>query len=128
MSKIADGLLYSESHEWVKMENGIATVGITDFAQKSMGNIVYVDMPEPDDEVSQNEEFGAVESVKAASDLYSPVSGVVTEVNEALDDEPGLLNKDAYANWIIKVKISKPAELETLMDAAAYTDFLAKEA
>ncbi len=128
MSKIADGLLYSESHEWVKMENGIATVGITDFAQKSMGNIVYVDMPEPDDEVSQNEEFGAVESVKAASDLYSPVSGVVTEVNEALDDEPGLLNKDAYANWIIKVKISEPAELETLMDAAAYTDFLAKEA
>ena len=80
MSKIADGLLYSESHEWVKMENGIATVGITDFAQKSMGNIVYVDMPEPDDEVSQNEEFGAVESVKAASDLYSPVSGIVTEV------------------------------------------------
>lgn len=128
MSKIADGLLYSESHEWVKMENGIATVGITDFAQKSMGNIVYVDMPEPDDEVSQNEEFGAVESVKAASDLYSPVSGVVTEVNEALDDEPGLLNKDAYANWIIKVKISEPAELETLMDAAAYADFLAKEA
>lgn len=128
MSKITDGLLYSESHEWVKMENGIATVGITDFAQKSMGNIVYVDMPEPDDEVSQNEEFGAVESVKAASDLYSPVSGVVTEVNEALDDEPGLLNKDAYANWIIKVKISEPAELETLMDAAAYTDFLAKEA
>lgn len=128
MSKIADGLLYSESHEWVKMENGIATVGITDFAQKSMGNIVYVDMPEPDDEVSQNEEFGAVESVKAASDLYSPVSGVVTEVNEALDDEPGLLNKDAYANWIIKVKISEPAELEMLMDAAAYTDFLAKEA
>lgn len=128
MSKIADGLLYSESHEWVKMENGIATVGITDFAQKSMGNIVYVDMPEPDDEVSQNEEFGAVESVKAASDLYSPVSGIVTEVNEALDDEPGLLNKDAYANWIIKVKISEPAELETLMDAAAYADFLAKEA
>ena len=128
MSKIADGLLYSESHEWVKMENVIATVGITDFAQKSMGNIVYVDMPEPDDEVSQNEEFGAVESVKAASDLYSPVSGVVTEVNEALDDEPGLLNKDAYANWIIKVKISEPAELETLMDAAAYADFLAKEA
>lgn len=128
MSKIADGLLYSESHEWVKMENGIATVGITDFAQKSMGNIVYVDMPEPDDEVSQNEEFGAVESVKAASDLYSPVSGVVTEVNEALDDEPGLLNKDAYANWIIKVKISEPAELEMLMDAAAYADFLAKEA
>ena len=128
MSKIADGLLYSESHEWVKMENGIATVGITDFAQKSMGNIVYVDMPEPDDEVSQNEEFGAVESVKAASDLYSPISGIVTEVNEALDDEPGLLNKDAYANWIIKVKISEPAELETLMDAAAYTDFLAKEA
>ena len=128
MSKIVEGLLYSGSHEWVMVEGETAVIGITDFAQKSMGNIVYVDMPEPDDEVSQNEEFGAVESVKAASDLYSPVSGVVTEVNEALDDEPGLLNKDAYANWIIKVKISEPAELETLMDAAAYTDFLAKEA
>ena len=128
MSKIADGLLYSESHEWVKMENGIATVGITDFAQKSMGNIVYVDMPEEDDEVSQNEEFGALESVKAASDLYAPVSGTVTETNSELDDEPGLLNSDPYSNWIIKVRMSDPAETEALMDAAAYEAFLAAQA
>ena len=123
MSKIADGLLYSESHEWVKMENGIATVGITDFAQKSMGNIVYVDMPEEDDEVSAGEEFGAVESVKAASDLISPVSGTVVEVNEALNDQPELLNQDAFANWIIKVELSDSTELDSLMDAKAYAEY-----
>ena len=128
MSRILEGLLYSESHEWVKTDGGIATVGITDFAQKSMGNIVYVDMPEEDDEVSQDEEFGAVESVKAASDLYSPVSGVVVGRNSALDDEPGLLNSDPYANWIIKVRMTDPSETGNLMDAAAYTAFLAKPA
>ena len=120
MSRIMDGLLYSESHEWVKVDGDTATIGITDFAQKSMGNIVYVDMPEEDDEVSQNEEFGALESVKAASDLYAPVSGTVTETNSELDDEPGLLNSDPYSNWIIKVRMSDPAETEALMDAAAY--------
>ena len=123
-----DGLLYSESHEWVKVDGDTATIGITDFAQKSMGNIVYVDMPEEDDEVSQNEEFGALESVKAASDLYAPVSGTVTETNSELDDEPGLLNSDPYSNWIIKVRMSDPAETETLMDAAAYEAFLAAQA
>lgn len=123
-----DGLLYSESHEWVKVDGDTATIGITDFAQKSMGNIVYVDMPEEDDEVSQNEEFGALESVKAASDLYAPVSGTVTETNSELDDEPGLLNSDPYSNWIIKVRMSDPAETEALMDAAAYEAFLAAQA
>lgn len=123
-----DGLLYSESHEWVKVDGNTATIGITDFAQKSMGNIVYVDMPEEDDEVSQNEEFGALESVKAASDLYAPVSGTVTETNSELDDEPGLLNSDPYSNWIIKVRMSDPAETEALMDAAAYEAFLAAQA
>ena len=122
-----DGLLYSESHEWVKVDGDTATIGITDFAQKSMGNIVYVDMPEEDDEVSQNEEFGALESVKAASDLYAPVSGTVTETNSELDDEPGLLNSDPYSNWIIKVRMSDPAETEALMDAAAYEAFLAAQ-
>ncbi len=125
---IMDGLLYSESHEWVKVDGDTATIGITDFAQKSMGNIVYVDMPEEDDEVSQNEEFGALESVKAASDLYAPVSGTVTETNSELDDEPGLLNSDPYSNWIIKVRMSDPAETEALMDAAAYEAFLAAQA
>lgn len=127
MSKIIEGLLYSRSHEWVKVEDGIAVIGITDFAQKSMGNIVYVDMPEEDDEVTRDEEFGAVESVKAASDLYSPVSGVVVEHNADLDDEPGLINKDAYASWIIKVRMSDPSETEELMDAAAYTGFLSSQ-
>lgn len=120
MAKVIEGLLYSESHEWVKLEDGIAVIGITDYAQHAMGDLSYVDMPEVDDEVEKGEEFGAVESVKAASDLYSPVSGVVVEVNEELEDAPELLNEDAFANWIIKVQMSDEAELEELMDAAAY--------
>lgn len=120
MSKVIEGLLYSESHEWVKVEDGIAVIGITDYAQHAMGDLSYVDMPEVDDEVEKGEEFGAVESVKAASDLYSPVSGIVVEVNEELEDAPELLNEDAFANWIIKVQMSDEAELEELMDAAAY--------
>ena len=120
MSKVIEGLLYSESHEWVKVEDGIAVIGITDYAQHAMGDLSYVDMPEVDDEVEKGEEFGAVESVKAASDLYSPVSGVVVAVNEELEDAPELLNEDAFANWIIKVQMSDEAELEELMDAAAY--------
>jgi len=120
MSKVIEGLLYSESHEWVKLEDGIAVIGITDYAQHAMGDLSYVDMPEVDDEVEKGEEFGAVESVKAASDLYSPVSGVVVAVNEELEDAPELLNEDAFANWIIKVQMSDEAELEELMDAAAY--------
>ncbi len=120
MSKVIEGLLYSESHEWVKVEDGIAVIGITDYAQHAMGDLSYVDMPEVDDEVEKGEEFGAVESVKAASDLYSPVSGVVVEVNEELEDAPELLNEDAFAHWIIKVQMSDEAELEELMDAAAY--------
>ncbi|MBR3451353.1 MAG: glycine cleavage system protein GcvH [Muribaculaceae bacterium] len=120
MSKIIDGLYYSESHEYVKVEGDFGFIGITDYAQHELGNVVYVDMPEVDDEVSAGEEFGAVESVKAASDLMCPVSGTVVEVNEALEDEPGLINKDAFENWIIKVELSDKSELENLMDAAAY--------
>ena len=120
MSKIIDGLYYSESHEYVKVEGDFGFIGITDYAQHELGNVVYVDMPEVDDEVTAGEEFGAVESVKAASDLMSPVSGTVVEVNEALEDEPGLINKDAFENWIIKVELSDMSELDSLMDAAAY--------
>ena len=120
MSKIVEGLKYSESHEWVKVEDGIAVIGVTDFAQQEMGDITYVDMPDVDDEVVAGEEFGALESVKAASDLFSPVSGKVVAVNEALDDTPELVNEDAFANWIIKVEMSDPSELDALMDAAAY--------
>ena len=120
MSKVLDTLRYADSHEWVKLEGDIATVGISDYAQHALGNIVYVDMPEVGDEVTAGEEFGAVESVKAASDLMSPVSGEVVEINGALEDAPELINQDAYANWIMKVKVSDPSEIDALMDAAAY--------
>jgi len=126
MAKVIEGLYYSESHEFVRIEGEFGYIGITDYAQNALGNVVYVDMPEVDDEVEAGEEFGAVESVKAASDLNSPVSGIVVEVNEALEDEPELINKDAYENWIIKVKISDASELDNLMDAAAYTAFCEK--
>ncbi len=124
MSKIIEGLYYSESHEYVKVEGNVGFIGITDYAQHELGNVVYVDMPEVDDEVTQGEEFGAVESVKAASDLMSPVSGTVVEINEALEDEPGLVNQDAFENWIIKVEISDAAELDNLMNAEAYKAFI----
>lgn len=127
MAKTIEGLFYSESHEWVKVDGETAIIGISDHAQQAMGNIVYVDMPEEEDEVTAAEDFGAVESVKAASDLISPVSGVVVEVNEALADAPELLNKDAYENWIIKVKMDDPEELKNLMDAAAYEKFCENE-
>lgn len=120
MSKVIEGLHYAESHEWVKVEGDIATVGISDYAQHALGNIVYVDMPEVGDEVEAGEDFGAVESVKAASDLISPVSGEVVEINEELEDTPEAINADAYSTWIIKVKMSDPAEVEALLDAAAY--------
>ena len=127
MSAVLNGLYYSESHEWVKVEGNIAIVGITDYAQHALGNIVYVDMPEVDDEVAKEEDFGAVESTKAASDLISPVSGTVVEINEALEDSPELINENAFENWIMKVEMSDAAELEGLMDAAAYEAFCANE-
>lgn len=120
MSKIIEGLLYSDSHEWVKVDGDIAVIGVSDFAQSEMGDITYVDMPEVDDEVAKGDDFGALESVKASSELYSPVSGVVVEVNEALEDAPELVNEDAYAAWIIKVRMSDKGELDSLMDAASY--------
>lgn len=123
MAKFEKGLYYSESHEYVRVEGNYGYIGITDYAQQALGNVVYVDMPEVDDEVEAGEEFGAVESVKAASDLNSPVSGVVIEVNEALEDEPELLNKDAFGNWIIKIQFSDKSELDRLMDAKAYEAF-----
>ena len=127
MAKVIEGLYYSESHEYVRVEGEYGYVGITDYAQHALGNVVYVDMPEVDDEVEAGEDFGAVESVKAASDLISPVSGTVVEVNEALEDAPELLNQDAFENWIIKVKLSDKAELDNLMDAAAYEEHCKNE-
>ena len=126
MAKVIEGLYYSESHEYVRVEGDYGFIGITDYAQNALGNVVYVDMPEVDDEVTAGEEFGAVESVKAASDLYSPVSGTVVEINEALEDEPELINQDAFENWIIKVELSDKSELNSLMDAQAYANFCEK--
>ena len=123
MAKVIEGLYYSESHEYVKVDGDFGFIGITDYAQNALGNVVYVDMPEVDDEVTAGEEFGAVESVKAASDLISPVSGTVVEINEALEDQPELVNEDAYANWIIKVELIDKGDLDNLMDAAAYEEF-----
>lgn len=126
MAKVIEGLYYSESHEYVKVDGNYGYIGITDYAQNALGNVVYVDMPEVEDEIEAGEEFGAVESVKAASDLNSPISGKVVEVNDKLEDTPELLNQDAYANWIIKVELSDTSELDNLMDAAAYEAFCNK--
>ena len=120
MSKIIEGLKYSESHEWVKVEGNVAVIGVSDFAQKEMGDITYVDMPEEGDDVLAGEEFGAMESVKASSELISPVSGTVVAVNAELEDAPEKVNEDAYGSWIIKVEMSNAAELDSLLDAAAY--------
>ena len=120
MSKIIEGLLYSESHEWVKVEGDLAIIGVSDFAQSEMGDITYVDLPSEGDEVAAGEEFGALESVKASSELYSPVSGTVEEVNGELETAPEKVNEDPYGAWIIKVRLSDPTELEGLLDAAGY--------
>lgn len=126
MAKVMEGLLYSESHEYVKVEGNMAYIGITDFAQSQLGNIVYVEMPEEGDEVTANETFGAVESVKAASDLISPLSGTVLAVNEELADAPELVNQDAFTHWIMKIELSNPKELDELMNAEAYTALTAQ--
>ena len=124
MSTIINGLKYSETHEWVKVEGDIAIIGVTDYAQKEMGDITYVDMPDAGEVVEKEEEFGALESVKASSDLFSPVSGTVLERNDALEDAPELVNEDPYGNWIIKVQMRNPAELDELMDAEGYKDMI----
>ena len=126
MAKVIEGLYYSESHEFVRVDGNVGFVGITDYAQNALGTVVYVDMPDVDDEVEAGEEFGAVESTKAASDLISPVSGTVIEVNEALEDQPELINEDAFENWIIKVEVSDKSDLDNLMDATAYEEFCNK--
>lgn len=115
---------FSDEHEWVHVVDGIAYIGISDYAQNAMGEIVYVDMPSEGDEFSAADEFGAVESVKSASDLYMPVSGVILEVNEDLDDSPSLINENPYDTWIVKVKMSDENELDELMDHDAYHEYL----
>ncbi|HEV2324232.1 MAG TPA: glycine cleavage system protein GcvH [Terracidiphilus sp.] len=118
---------YTREHEWISVEGSMGTVGITDYAQNSLGDIVYVDAPKIGDPVTAGATFGSVESVKAVSDLYSPVSGKVTAVNEALKTEPDKINQDAHGTWIIKVELSDPTELNKLLDAAAYEAFISEE-
>mmetsp|Transcript_3936 Transcript_3936/g.5709 ORF Transcript_3936/g.5709 Transcript_3936/m.5709 type:complete len:155 (-) Transcript_3936:1162-1626(-) len=115
------GTYYTEKHEYVKVDGGLATVGITDFAQSALGDIVFVDLPEVDDEVEKGESFGSVESVKAASDVYAPMSGKVVEVNEAIVDDPGLVNTEAEGDaWFIKVEIADEGDVSDLLEADAY--------
>ena len=120
MSIVKEGLLYGESHEWVRMDGDVAIIGVSDFAQSEMGDITYVDMPDEGDAFEQGEDFGALESVKASSELYSPVSGTVIACNTELEAAPELINKDPYAAWIIKVEVSDKAQLSALMSASAY--------
>ena len=125
--KVVKGLLYTNDHEWVKVEGDTATIGIADHAQDLLGDIVYVELPEIDDEIDKEEDFSAVESVKAAADVYMPISGKVVEVNEDLMDSPELLNEDPYENWMIKVEILDKSELDELMTSEEYEKFLAEE-
>ena len=120
-------LLYTKDHEWVKVEGDTALVGIADYAQHSLGDIVYVDLPDADDEMDKGDALAAVESVKAAADVYIPISGKILEANEALGDEPSLLNSDPYGAWIAKVAIADKAELDELMNSEDYEKFLAEE-
>lgn len=118
---------YTKEHEWIVLDGKIGTIGITDYAQNSLGDIVYVDAPKVGDQVTANQTFGSVESVKAVSDLFSPVTGTVTEVNETLKTEPDKINAAPHETWIIKVELSNPAEWDGLLEAAAYEAFVSEE-
>lgn len=118
---------YSRTHEYVTVDGNVGYIGISDYAQHALGNVVYVDMPEQGDDLEAGEEFGAVESVKAASDLFAPVSGAVIESNEQLIDNPRLINEDSMANWIVKIELTDPSQLDGLMDEDAYKAFCESE-
>jgi glycine cleavage system H protein len=128
MANVPDNLHYSKDHEWVRVEGGIAVIGISDHAQEQLGDVVYVELPKPGESFSANESFGSVESVKAVSEIFTPVSGEITEVNESLTDEPEKVNKDPYGDgWMIKVKMGAPGEVDSLLTAAEYEDFTKAE-
>lgn len=126
--KVLEGLKYSKEHEWVKVEGNRAYIGITDYAQDSLGELVFVELPELETEVSEGDVLCVVESVKAASDIYSPVSGIVVEVNEELEDSPEKINESPYENWVAVIELSDPQELDTLMGAKEYEEFCNSEA
>jgi len=128
MVNVPENLHYSKDHEWVRVEGNVAVVGITDYAQNSLGDVVYVELPKVGEEFAANESFGSVESVKAVSEVFSPVSGTVAEVNEALNDEPEKVNGDSYGEgWMIKVRMSNFGEVDSLLSAAEYEDFTKAE-
>ncbi len=128
MANVPENLHYSKDHEWVRVEGDVAVVGITDYAQNSLGDVVYVELPKVGEEFAANESFGSVESVKAVSEVFSPVSGTVAEVNEALNDEPEKVNGDSYGEgWMIKVRMSNSGEVDSLLTAAEYEDFTKAE-
>ncbi len=126
--KVEKGLLYTKDHEWVKVEGNVATIGISAYAAEHLGDIVYIELPDVDDELEKGDRLAAIESVKAASDVYTQVAGKVVEINEELDDEPALLNQDAFANWIAKIEISDESELGALLSDADYEKLLSEEA
>ncbi|NLJ79375.1 MAG: glycine cleavage system protein GcvH [Tissierellia bacterium] len=125
--KVVKGLFYTEDHEWLKSEGDEAYIGLSDYAQDALGDIVYVDLPEVDDEFDKEEGFAAVESVKAAADVYMPAGGTVTAVNEDLFDNPELVNEDPYENWLVKIEVADKAELDELMTSEEYEKFLDEE-
>ena len=122
MSKIVEGLYYTNTHEWVKVQDGFAYIGITDYAQESLGEIVFVELPEEGSSLEAGEELGAIESVKAASDILSPVTGIIVEVNDELEDSPELLNEDPYENWIVKIDLESKSELHKLLNSTEYKE------
>ncbi|HXR36862.1 MAG TPA: glycine cleavage system protein GcvH [Candidatus Binataceae bacterium] len=126
--EIPAGLKYSKEHEWVATEETVATIGITDYAQDQLGEIVYVELPAVGDKISKDDAFGVVESVKAVSDIYAPVSGTVVEVNQELPESPEMINEDPYGDgWLVKVKVSDPSELDDLLDHDEYEELVAAE-
>lgn len=128
MSNVPENLHYSKDHEWVRVDGDIAIIGITDYAQNSLGDVVYVELPKPGEDFSANESFGSVESVKAVSEMFTPVSGSVVEINETLSDEPEKVNSDPYGDgWMIRLRMATPGEVDSLLTAAEYEDFTKAE-
>lgn len=129
MANVPENLRYSKDHEWVLLEGDTATIGITDYAQESLGDVVYIDLPKVGSSFKAHESIGSVESVKAVSDIFTPVSGEIVEINEALNDTPEAVNNDSYRSaWMAKVRLANPAEIEELMTAPQYTEYLAADA
>jgi len=128
MANVPEDLHYSKDHEWVRVDGEHAVIGVTDYAQDSLGDVVYVELPKPGDEFAANESFGSVESVKAVSEVFTPVSGKVAQINEALADEPEKVNSDSYGEgWMIRIQMSNPSEVDSLLTAAEYEDFTKAE-